>query len=157
MLKRTKSEVKPRAGSDTSSDSVTGGGGGGEAGEKGGRKKFRLSIKKRTRSPVLEECTDEFMSLSLPGKTESPVSSASSPSQSPLQQLSGEGDVFDGRTPTPSESLSRSLDSKRLPNGHSVAPGVCGGGNSGGEGGVEEDEGKSGNQEPAAEKMVCVT
>ena len=165
MLKRTKSEAKPRSSSssEAGAESTTGGSGaaveGGKgAGEKGAKKeksKFRLSIKKKTtRSPVLEECSDEFVSLSLPaGKTESsPLADLSPPSQFQCLLQSGgdgeggEGDVFEGRT----EYLSRSLDRKRLPNGHGA--GVVAGGEGGGERGGEEEEDR-GNQSPA-EKMV---
>ena len=148
MLKRTKSEAKPRS-SDAGAESTTRGRETEGKGERAGKKDksiFRLSIKKKTRSPVLEECSDEFMSLSLPVTTESPLADLSPPSQ--LQSLlqGGEGDVFGGKT---TEYLSRSLDrSKHLPNGHGA--GVVGGGG-GGERGREEENREN---QPPGEKMV---
>ena len=126
MLKRTKSEAKPRSSSDAGAESTTGGREAEGKRERAGKKDksiFRLSIKKKTRSPVLEECSDEFMSLSLPVKTESPLADLSPPFHLKSLLQEGKGDVFGGK---PTEYLSRSLDrSKRLPNGHGV--GVRGG------------------------------
>ena len=151
MLKRTKSEAKPRS---SSSDAGAGSttretDGKGDKGAKKEKSKFRLSIKKKSRSPVLEECSDEFMSLSLPGKTESPLRSLSPPAhlQSLLQR--GGGDVFEQRTGD-SEYLSRSLDRKHLSNGHRV--GGEGRGGKEGEGAAEGEDIE--NQPPAEEKMV---
>ena len=155
MLKRTKSEMRQRGGSDASADSTNSSGSSGAVGETDGKKKekskFRLSIKKKARSPVLEECSDEFMSLSLPLRTESSTSSVSSPSQT-LSPLQGEGerDMFDGTGP-PSEPLSRSLDSKSVPNGHSTTDVGEGGGGEGREMGGKDGE----KQTPKTERMVC--
>ena len=147
MLKRTKSEAKPRSSSDAGAESTTGGREAEGKRERAGKKDksiFRLSIKKKTRSPVLEECSDEFMSLSLPVKTESPLADLSPPFHLKSLLQEGKGDVFGGK---PTEYLSRSLDrSKCLPNGHGV--GVVGGG---GERGKEEEDREN---HPPGEKMV---
>lgn len=147
MLKRTKSEAKPRSSSDAGGGSTARETDGkGDKGAKKEKSKFRLSIKKKPRSPVLEECSDEFMSLSLPGKTESPLRSLSPPAH--LQSLLQRG-VFEQKTGD-SEYLSRSLDRKHLSNGHRV--GGEGQGGKEGEGAAEGEDRE--NQPPAEEKMV---
>ena len=159
MLKKTKSEVTKSRGSDTSNDSLAGGTceGEGVAGKTkkekagGGSGRFRLSIRKKTKSPVLESCDDEFMSLSPPGKGDPPHSLPSSSST--------EGDIFDSTA----EYLSRSLDPKYLPNGQSHSGGrmpesESGSGveEGGGEGEKEEETGSpvKGDKETQTEKMV---
>ena len=141
LLKRTRSEVTPRSsdmsemeGEKTSDSSKS-------KKEKSGL--FRLSLRKKTRSPVLDACDNEF-TLSHPSKVDSPSSSLppSFPHHSP--QKDG-GEVSDGTFPA-SESLSRTLDPQYLPNGHPQTNTVEGGGDEAGEG--------EGEREPHTEKMV---
>ena len=153
MLKRTKSETKAEGATVASGNE-----GEGEKSSKTKKEKsglFRLSIKKKTRSPALEACDDEFTSLSLPNKMDSPTS----PPSVNQPREAREGDIFDGKASLP-EHLSRSLDPKYLPNGRLPPPGTV----QGVEGGEGEEGGRGGMagstvtdvKEAQTEKMVSV-
>ena len=153
MLTRTKSlDAKKRSSGMTSGGNQAEG----ERGTKTKKEKFRLSLRKKTKSPVLEACDDEFTSLSVPGKTSQPISAPSSSDQNSPQ---GEGDIFDGGV----EHLSRSLDPRYLPNGRSRSSTAEGEGveeERGEEGGVESGSPVKNNGQTPTEKMVrdaCTT
>ena len=148
MLKRTKSEQKVRS-NEMGADSVTSeskaeGGGGSESTKAVKKEKsglFRLSLRKKTRSPVLETCDDEFTlaSLSLPGTS---LVSSSSLQRARNSPQSGDDGINDLKF-SASESLSRTLDPKYLPNGCAKKPSsIASGGEGEGEGEEEEEEGK---------------
>lgn len=113
-IRRTKSEVKARSGNTGEMEGEKASDGSKTKKDKSGR--FRLSFRKKNQSSALESCDNDLTlaSHSLPSKVESPPATHSQVSPN------SDGGVFDGKFST-SESLSRALDPKYLPNGHARA------------------------------------